>query len=115
MTLPMAVDIEKVEAMHENGVLTLRLPKSETVKPKKIALGDLALGGWRLWSATLWHHCWACGDQNQCAVYLVAHPSPGKHTPFPGKGMAVGVCPLSGRLAVSPSRRSHHRLFLPAG
>jgi len=38
MTLPMAVDTEKVEAMHENGVLTLHLPKSEAVKPKKIAV-----------------------------------------------------------------------------
>lgn len=38
MTLPMPVNTEKVEAVHENGVLTLRLPKSEVVKPKKIAV-----------------------------------------------------------------------------
>jgi HSP20 family protein len=38
MTLPTGVDTEKMEAVHENGVLTLRLPKSETVKPKKIAV-----------------------------------------------------------------------------
>lgn len=38
MTLPMGVDTEKVEAVHENGALTLRLPKSETVKPKKITV-----------------------------------------------------------------------------
>lgn len=38
MTLPMGVDTEKVEAVHENGVLTLRLPKSATVKPKKITV-----------------------------------------------------------------------------
>jgi HSP20 family protein len=38
MTLPVAVEADKVEATHENGVLTLRLPKSETIKPKKIAV-----------------------------------------------------------------------------
>lgn len=38
MTLPMAVNTEKAEATHENGVLTLGLPKSEEVKPKKIAV-----------------------------------------------------------------------------
>lgn len=38
MTLPMAVNTEMVEAVHENGVLTLRLPKSEVVKPKKITV-----------------------------------------------------------------------------
>lgn len=38
MTLPMEVDTEKVEAVHENGVLTLRLPKLAMVKPKKITV-----------------------------------------------------------------------------
>jgi len=38
ITLPVAVDANKVEATHENGVLTLHLPKSEEVKPKKIAV-----------------------------------------------------------------------------
>lgn len=38
MTLPVTVDSEKVEASHENGVLTLRLPKSEVAKPKKITV-----------------------------------------------------------------------------
>lgn len=38
MTLPMAVNPDKAEATHENGVLTLRLPKSEEIKPKKIAV-----------------------------------------------------------------------------
>lgn len=37
ITLPMAVEPEKAEAVHENGVLTLCLPKSEVAKPKKIA------------------------------------------------------------------------------
>lgn len=36
--LPMPVDAEHVDASHENGVLTLRLPKLEAVKPKKIAV-----------------------------------------------------------------------------
>jgi HSP20 family protein len=38
VTLPVTVDSENVEATHENGVLSLRLPKSEAVKPKKISV-----------------------------------------------------------------------------
>ncbi len=38
LTMPTSVDPEKIEATHENGVLTLRLPKVEAVKPKKIAV-----------------------------------------------------------------------------
>ena len=38
IALPMAVKSDEVEATHENGVLTLRLPKTEAVKPKKIAV-----------------------------------------------------------------------------
>jgi len=38
LTLPMSVDAEQVEATYENGVLTLRLPKTEAVKPKKISV-----------------------------------------------------------------------------
>lgn len=38
VTLPMPVDADKVEASHENGVLTLRLPKTEAVKPKRISV-----------------------------------------------------------------------------
>lgn len=41
VTLPATVESEKVEAVHENGVLTLRLPKSEAVKPKKIAVKNI--------------------------------------------------------------------------
>jgi HSP20 family protein len=44
ITLPMAVKSEKVEATHENGVITLRLPKSEEVKPKKIAVKSVGNG-----------------------------------------------------------------------
>ncbi len=38
VTLPVTVEADRVEATHENGVLTLRLPKAEAVKPKKIAV-----------------------------------------------------------------------------
>lgn len=38
VTLPDSVDAEQIEATYENGVLTLRVPKSEAVKPKKIAV-----------------------------------------------------------------------------
>ena len=34
--LPMEIDPNKVEASFENGVLTLMLPKAETVKPKQV-------------------------------------------------------------------------------
>lgn len=38
VALPMPVEADKVEATHEHGVLTLRLPKAEAVKPKKITV-----------------------------------------------------------------------------
>ena len=38
VALPAGVDADNVEAIHEHGVLTLNLPKSEAVKPKKIAV-----------------------------------------------------------------------------
>jgi HSP20 family protein len=44
VTLPMPVDADKVEATHENGVLTLRLPKTEAVKPKRIAVNKTVSG-----------------------------------------------------------------------
>ena len=36
--LPAGVESDKIEANYEAGVLTLRLPKAEEVKPKKIAI-----------------------------------------------------------------------------
>jgi len=38
ITLPHPVNAEQVEATNEHGVLTLRLPKAEAAKPKKIAV-----------------------------------------------------------------------------
>ena len=38
ITLPSAVDAEKVEARLANGVLSVTLPKSEEAKPRRIAL-----------------------------------------------------------------------------
>ena len=36
--LPNTVDVEKVEAGFENGVLTITLPKAEKAKPREIAV-----------------------------------------------------------------------------
>jgi HSP20 family protein len=36
--LPAAVDAEKVEAIHRNGVLMLRLPKTPDAKPRQISV-----------------------------------------------------------------------------
>ena len=44
ITLPMPVNSEQVEATHENGVLTLHLPKSEAVKPKRISVRSMVDG-----------------------------------------------------------------------
>jgi HSP20 family protein len=38
LTLPMPVNSDEVEATFENGILTLRLPKTEAAKPKRIAV-----------------------------------------------------------------------------
>ena len=38
LTLPAAVKSEAIEAKYESGVLTLKLPKTEEVKPQKIAV-----------------------------------------------------------------------------
>jgi len=38
VTLPAAVDPDKVEARYESGVLTLTLPKSDAGKPRRIAV-----------------------------------------------------------------------------
>ncbi|MFQ5398307.1 MAG: Hsp20/alpha crystallin family protein [Anaerolineae bacterium] len=38
VTLSATVDRDAIEAMYENGVLTLRIPKAEEVKPKRISV-----------------------------------------------------------------------------
>jgi len=38
MRLPSEVDTEKVDAIYKDGVLKITLPKSETVKPKKVKI-----------------------------------------------------------------------------
>jgi HSP20 family protein len=38
IALPLAVDADHIEAQHENGVLTLTLPKAEETKPRKISI-----------------------------------------------------------------------------
>lgn len=37
--LPENVNAEAIEAGHEDGVLTVRVPKAEAVKPKRISIG----------------------------------------------------------------------------
>ncbi len=36
VTLPSEVDVDKIEAAHRDGVLTITLPKSEQAKPRQI-------------------------------------------------------------------------------
>jgi HSP20 family protein len=38
ITLPAGVEADKIEANYEAGVLKLRLPKAEEIKPKRIAI-----------------------------------------------------------------------------
>ena len=38
VTLPSAIDTEKIKASYENGVLEIRLPKVPAVKPKKVEI-----------------------------------------------------------------------------
>ena len=42
INLPMALDTENAEATFQDGVLTLRLPKSEKIRPKAIKINTSA-------------------------------------------------------------------------
>jgi len=44
LTLPTPVDSDKAQAHFEQGVLTLRLPKSEAARPRQIKIGGAAQG-----------------------------------------------------------------------
>ncbi len=46
-TLPTVVDVEKIEAVFEHGVLKLSIPKAEEVKPKEIPIKVKELAGVR--------------------------------------------------------------------
>ncbi len=46
-TLPTVIDVEKVEAIFEHGILKLYIPKAEEVKPKQIPLKVKELAGVR--------------------------------------------------------------------
>jgi len=39
-TLPTEVEVDKIEAHYQDGVLTVALPKAESVKPRQIKIGD---------------------------------------------------------------------------
>ncbi|HEX2981674.1 MAG TPA: Hsp20/alpha crystallin family protein [Anaerolineaceae bacterium] len=41
LTLPVSLDSAHAEAKMENGVLTLRIPKAETARPKTIKVGTM--------------------------------------------------------------------------
>lgn len=41
-SLPNTVDANNVDASYDNGVLTVRLPKSETARPRRIEIGGTA-------------------------------------------------------------------------
>ena len=49
LTLPSTVDTEQIAAEYEKGVLTLRIPKAEVAKPRRVAVkvsnGDRVLEG----------------------------------------------------------------------
>ncbi len=45
VTVPTPINADKAQAQFENGVLTLRLPKTEEAKPKEIKIGGRALAG----------------------------------------------------------------------
>jgi HSP20 family protein len=45
-TLPVSVDSDKAEARFENGMLFLRLPKSEALRPKQIKISSPANGNY---------------------------------------------------------------------
>jgi HSP20 family protein len=45
--LPGEVDADKVDASLDDGVLTLRIPKAEKARPKRIQVGSASSGNGR--------------------------------------------------------------------
>ena len=45
MTLPNGLEPDKAEATFEDGVLRLRIPKAEQVKPRQIRISPITEGG----------------------------------------------------------------------
>lgn len=44
ISLPLLVEIDKAEALYENGILTLTMPKAEAIKPKAIKVHTVGNG-----------------------------------------------------------------------
>ena len=44
LALPTSVDADKAQAGYENGILTLHLPKAESIRPRQIKVGAAANG-----------------------------------------------------------------------
>ncbi len=44
IALPLPIQVDKAQAIYENGVLTLTLPKAETIKPKSIKVHAVTEG-----------------------------------------------------------------------
>ncbi|MBI5063271.1 MAG: Hsp20/alpha crystallin family protein [Desulfatitalea sp.] len=40
LAMPKEIDADRVEARMQNGVLTLKVPKAESAKPRRIAIGN---------------------------------------------------------------------------
>jgi hypothetical protein len=58
-----AIDTGKISAKMEQGMLTLALPKSERVKPRKITVSDLAADYFRTNPAAGWPRDFLLGMQ----------------------------------------------------
>jgi HSP20 family protein len=44
LSLPVSVDADKAQAHYEDGILSLRLPKAESLRPKQIKVSPVTIG-----------------------------------------------------------------------